>query len=235
MKKIWMPLIAVVLVTSCKSNKASTGNSGSDGWTVLFDGKSTNGWHTYGQTGTGAAWQVTDGTLHMDPAAKKQPNDGGDIVTNAEYGNFDLKLEWKIAPAGNSGVLFYVHEDPAKYKATYWTGPEMQVLDNGHPDYKIIKHRAGDLYDLISSVKEMQKPAGEWNEAEIISNNGKLEFYLNGVRTVSTTMWDESWKKMVGGSKFTQWPDFGTFTKGHIALQDHGNDVWYRNIRIKEL
>ncbi|HVG42539.1 MAG TPA: DUF1080 domain-containing protein, partial [Chitinophagaceae bacterium] len=173
----------------------------------------------------------------LDAASKKTAQtEGGDLVTDNEYENFHLKLEWKIAPKGNSGVIFYVQEDKTKYNDTYNTGPEMQVLDNeGHADAKIIKHRAGDLYDLISVSRETVKKAGEWNAAEIIANNGKLDFYLNGEHTVSTTMWDTAWQQMIAGSKFKDMQGFGAFKKGRIALQDHGDDVWYRNIMIKTL
>ncbi len=146
-----------------------------------------------------------------------------------------MKLDWKIAKDGNSGVMFYIKEDSAKYEYPWYTGPEMQVLDNnGHPDAKITKHRAGDLYDLIVS-KETVKPAGEWNHAEIVANNGSLKFYLNGENTLSTTLWDDNWKSLVAGSKFNERPDFATFKQGKIALQDHGNAVWFKNIKIKRL
>ena len=200
----------------------------------LFDGTSTSGWHTYGKSTAGSAWAVDSGTLHFAPP--KDKNEGGDIVTNESYENFHLKLEWKIAKNGNSGIIFLVNEDTSQYDRTYKTGPEMQVLDNaGHPDAKINKHRAGDLYDLISSSSEVVKPAGEWNQAEIILNKGKLDLFLNGTNVVSTTMWDDNWNKMVAGSKFKDMPGFEKSHSGKIALQDHGDQVWYRNISIKRL
>jgi len=205
-----------------------------NGFKPLFDGKTTNGWHTYNKTNVGSAWQVQNGTLHLDPKTKGTDG-GGDLVTNEEYKDFHLKYEWKVAPKANSGLIFYVHEEP-KYHATYSTGLEMQVLDNdGHPDGKITKHRAGDLYDLIKSKSEPVKPVGEWNKAEIISKQGKLTLILNGVKVVNTTLWDENWKSLVAGSKFAKWENWGTFKSGKIALQDHGDEVWYKNISIKTL
>jgi len=205
------------------------------GFKPIFDGKTTTGWHTYGKTSASAGWKVEDGVLHFDPEAAKN-GQGGDLVTDAEYENFHLKMDWKVAPNANSGIIFYVNDNPKKYKNTYETGLEMQVLDNeGHPDGKITKHRAGDLYDLIQSKSEPVKPAGEWNTAEVICKNGKLTFVLNGVIIVETVLWDDNFKALAALSKFAAWPGFGTFKKGHIALQDHGDSVWYRNISIKEL
>ncbi|MBI2730817.1 MAG: DUF1080 domain-containing protein [Sphingobacteriales bacterium] len=217
---------------------SETAAAADTGWISLFDGKTTNGWHAYGKSAAGKAWKIADGAIYLDTTNKKQwqTDDGGDMVTNDEYENFHFKVEWKIAPKGNSGLIFLIHEDTAKYQYVWKTGPEMQVLDNdGHDDGKIPKHRAGDLYDLISCSKETVKPVGEWNLAEIIVNNGKLDLMLNGTTVVSTTLWDDSWKKLIAGSKFKEMPDFGTYKKGHIALQDHGNAVWYRNIMIKKL
>jgi Domain of Unknown Function (DUF1080) len=206
----------------------------SEGWQMLFDGQSKKGWHTYLNKGTGNAWKVENGELFLD-VTEEHTNDGGDIITDQEYENFHLKYDWKISKNGNSGVMFSVKESP-EYEFDYYTGPEMQVLDNdGHPDGKINKHRAGDLYDLISASPETVKPVGEWNTAEIIRNGDSLELRLNGPTVVKTTMFDDNWKKMVAGSKFKQWPAFGTFRSGRIALQDHGDKVWYRNIMIKTL
>jgi hypothetical protein len=216
--------------TAAKPDSASSAGE----WITLFDGNSTSGWHTYGNTTVGSAWKVDSGTLHFVPTKNKK--DGGDIVTNDSYENFHLKLEWKVAPKGNSGIIFLVNEDTSQYKNTYNTGPEMQVLDNsGHPDAKINKHRAGDLYDLISSSQEVVKPAGEWNLAEVIVNNARLDLVLNGTTVVSTTLWDDNWNKMIAGSKFKDMPGFAKSRSGKIALQDHGDEVWYRNITIKKL
>ena len=201
-----------------------------DGFELLFDGTSIGGWHVFNKKSDGSAWKVQDGTIHFDKSGS-----GGDLISEKEYGNFHLKLDWKVDTAGNSGIILFVKEEP-KYEHSWHTGPEMQVLDNGrHPDSKIIKHRAGDLYDLITSSPETVKPALEWNHVEIISKDGNLEFYLNGTKVVQTTLWDDAWKKMLANSKFKDMPDFGKFKSGHIGLQDHGDRVWYRNIKIKSL
>lgn len=227
-------VIAAVLLAGCGTGKNSMTSSNGKGWQKLFDGKTTAGWHTYGKTTAGTKWKVDDGSLFLD-AGNKTPGQGGDLVSNEEFTNYHLKLEWKISKGGNSGIIFNVNEDP-KYNATYTTGPEMQVLDNdGHADGKITKHRSGDLYDLVQSRKENVKPVGEWNSAEIILNNGNLELIQNGESVVKTTMWDDNWKNMVAGSKFKTWPAFGIYKTGKIALQDHGDNVWYRNITIKSL
>lgn len=226
MKKIIITVLIFSLTTAIQAQKS---------FKPLFDGKTTKGWHSYGKDSAGAGWKVENGILHFDPDAAKD-GQGGDLVTNAEYGDFHLKLDWKVAPDANSGILFYVNENPKKYPNTFSTGLEMQVLDNdGHPDGKIIKHRAGDLYDLVKSQSEPVKKVGEWNTAEIISKKGNLTLILNGIVVVEVALWDDNFKNLIAESKFATWDGFGTFKKGRIALQDHGNNVWFRNIMIKQL
>ncbi|MFA6945940.1 MAG: DUF1080 domain-containing protein [Pedobacter sp.] len=232
-------ILTAMLLSGCGSSKSSMNSSsttGSKGWQKLFDGKTTSGWHSYGKSEAGTAWKVVDGAIYLDAKSKQNGQGGGDLTTNESFGNFHLRMEWKISKNGNSGIIFYVNEDLTKYKSSYNTGPEMQVLDNdGHADGKIHKHRAGDLYDLIASSSEPVKPVGQWNKVEIISNNGKLDFFMNGKNIVSTTMWDEQWKNMVAGSKFKTMPGFSIYKSGKISIQDHGDEVWYRNIEIKKL
>ena len=233
MKRFSFSFIFVVMLIACNSTQKMNGLNKKEKmgeWQSLFDGKTTNGWHKYGGGQAGASWKVTDGILNFDPSVKS----GGDIVTDREFENFHLKLEWMISEKGNSGIIFLLHES-AQYKYPWETGLEMQVLDNdGHADGKIQKHRAGDLYDLIACSRETVKPVGEWNEAEVKCINGKLDLILNGETVVSTTLWDDNWKNILAASKFKSMPGFGTYKKGRIALQDHGDKVWYRNIRVRE-
>lgn len=243
MIKIFSLGAAVLLFTACNDATTTTTsttdsanvmneNQTTEDWQPLVSGNSLTGWHTYGKSTIGQSWKVQDGELTFDPAVK----DGGDIVTDEEFENFHLKLQWKVDSGANSGIMFYVHEDTGKYKNSWNTGPEMQVLDNErHADAKINKHRAGDLYDLIAANPETVKPAGEWNDVEIKAENGNLVFRLNGADVVQTTMWDDNWKNMIANSKFKEFEGFGTYKKGKIALQDHGDKVAFRNIMIRKL
>jgi hypothetical protein len=212
-----------------------TASEKKEGWKLLFNGTSTAGWHTYLKSTPSPAWKVKDGVITLDTLAKKQGAPGGDLVTNDEYENFDLTYEWKISKGGNSGLIFSIHEDP-EYGATYLTGPEMQVVDNiNHPDGKYEKHQAGDLYDLKKSAKDASKPFGEWNKARILKKDGHLTLWLNGVKTVETTIGSDEWKDLLSHSKFKDWKGFAKYPKGHISLQDHGDEVSYRDIKIKVL
>jgi len=228
-------LSLITLSTSAQKVNTLTAQEKKAGWKLLFDGTDKAGWHTYLKNEATASWKVVDGALTTDEAAKKNGAEGGDLVTNDEYENYDLQLEWKISEGGNSGIIFSVHEDP-KFGATYLTGPEMQVLDDArHPDGKISKHNSGDLYDMKKSVSNAAKPVGEWNKARILKKDGHLTFWLNGTKTVETTIGSDEWKELLANSKFKNWKGFGEYAKGHIALQDHGDQVWYRDIKIRVL
>ena len=233
-KRFFFTMLSVMVTAASHAQQNQlTDQEKKEGWKLLFDGRTSKGWHTYNKKTFGEGWKVSEGTLFRDTTAVKK--EAGDICTDEVFENFDLKLQWKISKDGNSGVMFLVHESP-EYDAPYLTGPEMQILDNeGHPDGKIIKHRAGDLYDLISSSSEPVRPVGEWNDAEIRLDHGKLTLYLNGVQTVTTTLWDKQWNDLVKGSKFAKMPGFAKYKSGHIDLQDHGHDVWFRNIKIRKL
>ena len=228
MKKILLACLVTFVFTQANAQK----------WTSLFDGKTTKGWHSFGGKTAGEAWTVDNGAIVLDPTAKKAGKEGGDLVSDESFNDFHLQLEWKIAKNGNSGIIFFVQDDPIKYQNTWHTGPEMQVLDNeGHPDGKIISHRAGDLYDLIVGKEGVAKPFDEWNKVDIISVKGKLDLILNDVSVVSTHLGDSGWKELIRRSKFAKGesPDFAKLFSGHIALQDHGDKVSYRNIRIQKL
>jgi hypothetical protein len=231
----FLSLMVLIIAAHGQANNQLSDTEKQQGWKLLFDGKTSTGWHTYNQKTFGAGWKVADGALFRDTSIQAAKGEEGDLCTDAEYENFDLKLQWKISKNGNSGVIFLVHESK-EYDAPYLTGLEMQVLDNeGHPDGKIHKHRAGDLYDLIASASEPVHPVGEWNDAEVRLDHGALTLFLNGVQVVSTTLWTSEWNNLVKGSKFSSMPGFGKYKIGHIDLQDHGNDVWFRNIRVKVL
>lgn len=201
------------------------------GWQQLFNGKNTDGWHTYLKPKAEAAWMVSDGTIKLNPKAEGQ----GDLLTNKEYENFELSVEWNISAEGNSGIIFGVHEDAA-FPNTYETGIEMQVLDNKNAeDNKKATHLAGSLYDMKAPLKEVAKPTGEWNLAKIRKEKGHLTFWLNGTKIVETQMDSPEWESLINNSKFKTWKNFANYPKGHIALQDHGHDVSFRAIKIKEL
>lgn len=199
------------------------------GWKLLFNGQNLSGWKGYKKDVPGAEWQVRDGAIALTAGG------GGDLMTTGEYGPFELSLEWKISPGGNSGVIYLIREMEGA-KDTYNSGPEMQVLDNdGHPDGKTPSHRAGALYDIETPPDGAVKPVGEWNQALIRFTGTSIEHWLNGVKVATSSYGDDSWRAKVAASKFKQWPMFGTASQGHIALQDHGNQVWYRNIKIRSL
>jgi hypothetical protein len=199
------------------------------GWKLLFNGTDLAGWRGYKKDAPGATWVVENGALTLTAGG------AGDIMTVEEFGPFELSLEWKISPNGNSGIIYLIEEDGTAAN-TYNTGPEMQVLDNdGHADGKFPSHRAGALYDIEVPPDGAVKPVGEWNVAVVRYTGSEIEHWLNGVLVSESSYGDDAWKAKVAASKFATMPLFGTFASGHIALQDHGDRVWYRNIKIRAL
>jgi len=196
------------------------------GWRSLFDGRTMAGWRGYQRDTVPSGWQVVDGAL-------TRTGGGGDIVTTETFANFELELEWQVAPGGNSGIMFRVTEDS---DATYKSGPEMQVLDDAaHRDGLERLTAAGSNYGLHAAPAGVVKPAGEWNAVRLVVNGPHVEHWLNGVKVVEYELWTPQWEAQVAASKFAQWPGYGLARSGHIALQDHGDWVAYRNIRIRVL
>jgi len=211
-----------------------------DGWVLLFDGKTSEGWRGYKKDYFPSAWQVVDGTIFMIGSGRGEAGDkeGGDIIFDKVFQNFTVSLEWKISEGGNSGI-FYLGQEELDF--IWKTAPEMQVLDNDkHPDAKLGKdnnRQAGSLYDLIPAKPQNAKPVGEWNQVEITVYKGTVVHKQNGVNVVEYHLWTPEWNELVAGSKFPglnkDWADVAP--KGYFGLQDHGDDVWFRNIKIKEL
>jgi hypothetical protein len=203
-----------------------------EGWELLFDGRTTKGWHSYRQTNVGAAWTVKDNALHLDPAAKEGR---GDIVTDAIYDNYEFRFTWKIAAKGNSGIIFMVQELP-EIGYTFQSGPEYQLIDNvNYPDKLDAKQMSGSLYDLIACPAEFCKPAGQWNEGAIIVDHGRIKLELNGKVAVDVAMGSQAWNDALAPSKFATMTTFAKVQAGRIALQDHSGVVWVKNMRIRKL
>ena len=242
-------LLGCILLSSCQENKSKEKKENTikkKEWISLFDGKTLNGWHQYNGSAIGEEWSVVDSTLVFDPSKKRN---GGDknIVTDQEFTNFVLSIEWKVAEVGNSG-LFWAVQEGQEYGQPYLTGPEIQILDNErHPDAQANPkyHQAGALYDMVQPTADVCNPAGEWNHflLTIDHNINKGIVVLNGTEIVRFPVHGPEWEALIAASKFgdknspfyTHAPKFGQFKTGKIGLQDHGDKVAFRNIKIKEL
>lgn len=200
------------------------------GWQVLFDGQSRTAWRGYRQKGFPLqGWVVAEGCLKTIPGAT-----GGDLITTDQYGDFELTLEWKVAAKGNSGIMYRVTE---AHDETWQTGPEFQIFDDrGANEPSDSVHSAGAMFDLYRPAPDkVLKPAGEFNAVRIRVQNGVVQHWLNGVKVVEGRLEGEDWKKRIAASKFREYAGFGLQPRGHIALQHHGDEVWLRNIRVRDL
>ena len=250
MKKIIVLLSIILMGVACQGTPAKAQKEKEtskpadaphqDEWVALFDGETMNGWHQYNGEGVGEEWTVENGVMTFEPKENRQWGDGGkNIVTDQEYTNFVLSIEWKVSEAGNSGIFWGVKEDDA-YGEPYVTGPEIQILDNErHPDALANPkfHQAGALYDLVQPTADVCRPAGEWNHVLLTVDHtaNKGSVVLNGTEIVTFPLHGEAWDKLVANSKFKDWEGFGAFKTGRIGLQDHDDRVSFRNIKIKEL
>jgi len=216
-----------LLLANCHSGKMKLSEAEKKaGWKFLFDGKTFDGWRGFRKDTIPDGWTVTEkGEMQFNGEGN------GDIMTVEEFGDFELKLEWKISPGGNSGIFFRVSE---KREAIWHTGPEMQVLDNkGHKDGEDPLTSAGSDYALHAPSRDVTREVGLYNEVKILVKKNHVEHWLNGVKVVEYEIGDSEWQMMVSKTKFGKLPDYGRYRKGHIVLQDHGDLVWYRNIKIR--
>lgn len=233
---ITMALCALVL-TSCimdetKPNELSKQEQ-RDGYMLLFDGATTTGWHTYNQGKVNSAWLVANGELYCDAANADLVH--GDLVSDQEFENFDLMFEWKIAEKGNSGVFVNVQET-ADIPTAWASGPEYQLLDQGHHDYEKELKRPGCLYGFNPQQNRVEPHAtGQWNQSRIKQVNGQIEFYLNGTLTAKQDLTSANWQALIAQSGFKSFPEFGKHTKGRIALQEWEKGISFRSIKIRKL
>jgi len=224
----WAVVAALLFVVPAAAQEMNTLTDAerAAGWRLLFEGQSLDGWRRYdGEPMTGG-WVVEDGTLaHV--------GGGRDIITADDFGDFELRLEWMVEPGGNSGVFYRAALGEERI---YHSAPEMQILDDErHQDGRDPLTSAGANYGLHAAPRGVVKPAEQWNTARVIVHDDQVEHWLNGTKVVEYELGSAEWKRLVAGSKFAEWPAYGQADRGHIGLQDHGDRVWYRNIKIREI
>jgi hypothetical protein len=240
---LFLSMTLVAMLFSCgQGGSKATGDSAAapaEEWIILFDGSSTDEWRGYNKEAFPEnGWVVEEGTLHVMGSGRGEAGGGGDIITKRKFSNFELELEWKVSEGGNSGVFYLAQE--IEGEPIWKSAPEMQILDNErHLDAKLGvdgNRQSSSLYDLIPAVPQNAKPAGEWNQVKVIVYKGTVVHWMNGQNVLEYHLWTDDWKNKVLNSKFKDYEWFlNTAEEGHIGLQDHGDDVWFRNIRIKEL
>ena len=223
-RAVQMTIVMMVLSAPASGVGEQPGARNAD-WRSLFDGKTTAGWRSYRQNAMSEGWTVVDGAL-------TRAGKGGDIITVDQFGDFELTLEWNVAPNANSGVFFRVTEDDP---VIWHEAPEIQVIDNAYKGGLKSAQTAGANYDLHAPARDATKPPGQWNTMRILVKGSHVEHWLNGVKVVEYELWSDDWKRRVQASKFNEFPRYGQARRGHIGLQDHGDRVAYRHIRIREL
>jgi len=216
-------IVGVVLSAGLTVAQNKTMPSGE--WRSLFDGTTTNGWRGFRQTKIPDGWKAIDGALTRVAAAT-------DIVTVDEFGDFELTIEWNLPPKANTGIFYRVTEDD---EVMWHAAPEYQVIDNAYPEPLKNVQLAGANYDLHPPSRDATRPIGSWNQTRILVNGSHVEHWLNGVKVVEYELWSDDWEQRVKASKFKDYPRYARARRGHIGLQDHGDRVAFRNIRIREI
>jgi hypothetical protein len=227
---LWFMLAGTLVAAAQRSQPERTMNAltpaeQAAGWRLLFDGRTTNGWRGYRQQTMPGGWKAVDGALTRVSAAT-------DIVTVDEFGDFELTVEWNLSAGGNSGILYRVTEDA---DLSWKTAPEFQIIDNAYKEPLKPGQLAGANYDLNPPSRDATRPIGTWNDARIVARGSHVEHWLNGVKVVEYELWSDDWQKRVQASKFKDLPNYARAKRGHIALQDHGDRVAYRNFKIREV
>ena len=243
MKKIYLVLLATCLIAMSLSFYSFIGQD--DDWVTIFDGKSFNGWRGYCMTTVPVKWTLEgDGSMKINTIndGREGQEGGGNLLYDKKLKNFELELEWKSPERGNSGIFYYAVELPGK--PIYVSAPEYQ-LGVVNPSERAAKQNPASLFDVVPAIPQNAKGPGEWNKAKIIVNKGKVEHYQNDVKVCEYFLWTPEWKELLNNSKFseTRWPEAYSYQinaggenhEGYIALQDHGMDFWFRNIRLKIL
>lgn len=206
-----------------------------EGWKVLFDGKSLNGWQIF-KARKNNTWEVKEGVLHCKPLNENAKGDGderSDLMTSDEFENFEFVCDWKITAKGNSGIIYRATEE---FEQPYYSGPEYQLIDDeGYMPKPTDKQLTGAAYDMYATAPKTMKAIGEWNSTKIVVNGKHVEHWLNGQKIVEYEFGSPDWTKRKDASKWKEWKGYGLAAKGHIDLQDHGHEVWFKNVMIKTL
>jgi hypothetical protein len=224
------------VASDCSTVNILTGPERAAGWELIFNGKDLEGWHAYNGQST-SSWTVEDCALKSIGTEGNYGSDlRADLVTDKQYENFEISIDWKASKGGNSGLMYGVVED-AKFKAAWMTGPEYQFIDEvGFPEKLEEWQKAGVDYGMhLPSGQKNLKPVGEWNDTKILVNGTHVEHWLNGGKLLEFERWNDEWKKLRESEKWKDYPDYGLARTGHIVLQDHGSLFWFRNIKIREI
>ncbi len=237
LKQVLLPVLVIFILAGCgtkENDNTLSRKEKKEGWVLLFNGENTDGWRGYNMDQLPSAWTATKGTLL---SAGEGGDIGGDIITVRKFENFDLMIDWKLSPEGNSGILYHIVEGPELH-SSYYSGPEYQIIDDiGFPGGVGPFNSTGADYAMTPADTTMKilHPVGNWNSSRIVFDHGKVTHFLNGKKIVEFTAWNDEWNHKVESGKWKNYPIYGRAKTGYIGLQDHGSKIWFKNIKVREL